>query len=174
MSHVGRKGHSFKSVGVGDLRRLAALAMADRREFFKRHPDWARLYRARVLCTALCQGAALHFVRGDIGINDFDVYTFYANHPDRHWYAKRRRVVDFGNARFGQSIDKPRFVGRRVDLLGRGIPAGLREEPARAIVRYLKSARTETARLLAKKAVVFIGPPKYLGQIIWAEGVART
>lgn len=172
MSNVGRKGRSFEKIGIGDLRRLAKIAAKDRAEFFARHPDWAHLYRRRVLCTALCQGAALHFVHGKVGINDLDVYTFYATHLDRHWYAKRRRVCDFGDPKFGQSVDKPHFIGRRVDILGRDIPVHPNEDPARALVHYLESGRTETARLLAEKAVVLIDPPEYLGTIVWVDGVA--
>ena len=173
MSRVGREGRSFIRITAADLRQLATLVAADRRDFFSRHEDWARLYRRRILCTALCQGAALHFVHGEAGINDLDDYKFYATHPDRHWYAKRRRVCDFGDPKFGQSVDKPRFVGRRVDILGRDIPARPREDPVCAVVRYLKNGRTETARLLAQKAVVLIDPPKYLGKVIWADGAPR-
>jgi hypothetical protein len=174
MSHVARKWRSFDMIGVGDLRRLANIAATDRREFFKKHPDWAQLYRRRVLCTALCQGAALHYARGEVGINDLDVYTFYATHPDRHWYAKRRRVCDFGDPKFGQSVDKPKFVGRRVDLLGRSIAARPRENPVLAVLRYLKARETKTACHLADKAVVLIGPPKHLGRVIWVKGRATV
>jgi hypothetical protein len=31
-----------------------------------------------LVCVALCQGAALHFVDGENGVKDFDVWTFYA------------------------------------------------------------------------------------------------
>jgi guanosine-3',5'-bis(diphosphate) 3'-pyrophosphohydrolase len=173
MSRIGRRGRSFARIGIADLRRLAKLVAVDRGDFFARHKDWGRQYRRRILCTALCQGAALHFVHGKVGINDLDVYTFYATHPDRHWYAKRRRVCDFGDPKFGQSVDKPHFVGRRVDILSRDIPARPNEDPVRALVRYLEGGCTETARLLAQKAVVLIDPPKYLGSIIWVEGTAR-
>lgn len=57
-----------------DLRRLAELATEQRTNFFHRGSDWRRLYSRRVLCTALCQGAALHYTGGNVGINDFDVY----------------------------------------------------------------------------------------------------
>jgi hypothetical protein len=174
MSRVGPEGRSYAKLGKEDLRRLAALALADRNEFFSRHPDWARFYRGRVLCTALCQGAAQHYVRGDVGINDFDVYTFYATHPKRAWYAKRRGVLDFGDSKFGRSIDKPKFVGRRVDLLGRGIPATPRENPKRALLRYLQTSHTKTARLLAEKAVVLLEPSRCLGEIIWPPDIAAV
>src|SRR4051812_44564562 len=56
---------SFKKIGIEDLRRLLKLARTDRESFFRAHPDWAELYQHRVLGTALCQGAALHFIRPD-------------------------------------------------------------------------------------------------------------
>src|SRR6202158_5461767 len=154
MSNVAPKGRSFRRITDGDLARLAEFAAEQRADFFRRRPDWARLYSRRVLCTALCQGAALHYARGDAGINDFDVYTFYAQHCKRPWYAKSRSVRDFGDAKFGQSVDKPGFVGRRVDLMGRGIPADPREDPVAAVQRYLRSDRPGTVRFLAEKAVV--------------------
>src|SRR3954470_21519836 len=109
-------------IAFGDLQRLFELAKQDREEFFARKPEWARYYADRILGTALCQGAAWHYVRGDIGINDFDVYTFYAANPERTWYAKRIARLDFGSPKFGLSEVSGRgYVGRRVDLLGRAL-----------------------------------------------------
>lgn len=112
------------------------------------------------------------YARGDAGINDFDVYTFYAQHPRRPWYAKSRSVRDFGDAKFGQSVDKPDFVGRRVDLMGRGILADPREDPVTAVQRYLRSDRPGTVRLLAGKAIVLIDPKPLRGRLIWVAGTA--
>jgi hypothetical protein len=42
-----------------ELARLAQLAAADRVDRFARRPRW-RVYAERVICTALCQGAASH------------------------------------------------------------------------------------------------------------------
>ena len=78
---------------------------------------------------ALCQGAALHYLDSSTGINDFDVYTFYRQHPHKHWRARRIKSYDFGRAKFGQSLDKPDFVGMRVDCLGRSIAADIGEDP---------------------------------------------
>lgn len=172
MSNVGPAGRSFRLITDRDLKRLAQFAAEQRRDFFRTHPDWARLYSRRVLCSALCQGAALHFARGDVGINDFDVYTFYAASPKRAWYAKARSVRDFGDPKFGQSVDKPGFVGRRVDLMSRGIPANLRENPVAAVQRYLRSDRPGTVRFLAEKAVVLIDPKPLRGRLIWLAGTA--
>lgn len=167
MSSVGRSGRSFDRITAADLARLAELAAADRAEFFRAYPDWAKLYAKRVLCSALCQGAALHYVGGDVGVNDFDVYTFYAAHPARHWYAKRIKHRDFGDPKFGRSVEKPTPVGRRVDLMGRELRAAPGDDPVVAVRRYLEAAKTATARLLAKKAVVLLEPEELRGRVVW-------
>src|SRR5258707_15336273 len=94
---------SYAAIERVDLVRLAELAKRDRETFFAKRPDWAQFYADRVLGTALCQGAAWHYIRSDVGINDFDVYTFYSANPLRRWYAKRIQSVDFGDPKFGRS-----------------------------------------------------------------------
>jgi hypothetical protein len=42
---------------------LSVIAAEDRESRFARRPRWA-VYRDRILCVALCQGAALHYVDG--------------------------------------------------------------------------------------------------------------
>jgi hypothetical protein len=74
----------------------------------------------------------------------------------RVWYAKARSVRDFGHKKFGKTVDRPRFIGRRVDLMGRGISATTRENPVVAVQRYLGKGDTPTARFLAEKAVVLM------------------
>ncbi len=165
MSKVGPEGRSYKSITVDDLRRLAEIAQCDRDDFFARNGEWAALYQYRLLCVALCQGAALHYVDKKNGVNDFDVYSFYITHPNKHWYAKRIKSYDFGDPKFGQSVDRPGYIGRRVDCLGRDINARKQEDAAIALQRYLHEGWTETARLLAAKAVVLLEPE--CGRIIW-------
>lgn len=165
MSKVGVEGRSFLAITQDDLKRLAELARIDRIEFFKSHPNWAALYKTRVLCTALCQGAAKHYVDNTNGINDFDVYTFFLKHPAKDLYAKRIKRYDFGNPKFGKSIDKPDFIGRRVDCLFRAIEKKTNENVVAALQRYLEEGKTETAKLLSAKAVVLLEPD--CGKIIW-------
>jgi len=151
-----------------DLVRLFNLARDDRKAFFAHHQDWASLYQGRVLGTALCQGAAMHYMNPNVGINDFDVYTFYAAHPGRPWYAKRIKSVDYGDAKFGQSeISNPKYVGRRVDLMARALDVPPETDIIAAITTYLRAGRTETSRLLVKKAVVILEPVDRLGVIGW-------
>jgi hypothetical protein len=165
MSNVGPEYRSYLPIARADLRRLAEIARRDREAYFVAHSYWAELYADRLLCTALCQGAALHYLNGETGINDLDIFSFFRRHPDRDWYPRRRVVYDFGDPKFGQSADKPRFVGRRVDCMGRSIDAVLGEEPVTAVRRYLRAGRTTTARLLAQKAVILLEPA--CGVVVW-------
>jgi hypothetical protein len=71
---------SYERIRPEDLRRLAAIARDDQDAWLNRRPRW-RPYADCVLCVALCQGAALHYVDGRSGVKDFDVYMFYAAHP---------------------------------------------------------------------------------------------
>jgi hypothetical protein len=157
---------SYARIEHGDLERLLYLAKQDRGHFFAKPLGWAQYYSDRVLGVALCQGAAWHYVRGDVGINDFDVYTFYAAHPARRWYAKRLASADFGDPKFGCSEISPHgFVGRRVDLMGRSLDVPPGADLAAALKIYLRSARTPTARELSKKAVVLLEP--HIGEVVW-------
>jgi len=163
----------YKLLGRDDLLRLLRLAQRDRLDFFDRYPTWGRLYRNRVLCTALCQGAALHYMDPTVGINDFDIYSFYSDHPDRQWYAKRLQPVDYGDPKFGVSEISPKhYIGRRVDLMSRALDASPGTDPFNAITAYLRSGRTRTARELAANAVVLLEPVEKLGKVVWPTNVA--
>lgn len=167
MSNVGPEGRSYRSITLDDLKNLREIAYEDRKAFFEANPHWAKLYAQRVACVALCQGAAMHYFDNTTGINDFDVYTFYRRHPAKPWYAKRKKSYDFGDPKFGQSVDNPNFIGRRVDCLARSIDVYDKEDITLAVQRYLKEGRTDTARLLSAKAVVLLEPN--CGNIIWPK-----
>ena len=169
MSKIGSEGRSYRPIGFQDLFALARIARQDREIFFSGHPEWAKAYAKRVFCTALCQGAAKHYIDSTTGINDFDIYTFYKRHPQKRWYAKRIKSYDFGDQKFGQSIDKPNFAGRRVDCLGREIEVDGDEDCVAALRRYLQEGKTETAKLLAQKAVVLLEPN--CGIVVWPISV---
>ena len=149
---------SRKPITLSDLQHLADIARSDRDDFFQRHPRWSALYSQRLLCVALCQGAASHFVYGKTGVKDYDVWSFFceiAGQPIR-----RRRVAsrDFRRPRFGKSPDKPNFIGRKVDLLFKSIACTPDRSPTRSLQHYLTEGRTQTARYLAEKAVVLLEP----------------
>lgn len=148
------------------LRRLAEIAAADREGLFSRNPHLA-VYRDRMLMTALCQGAALHYVNGTNGVKDLDVYTFYAEDPTIGYPYRRRGVVDFGDSEHGRHPDDHAFVGRRVDLLGRTLKVSPSVDPVSAVRGYLKASGTSTAKELAKKAVVVVDPGARFGQVVW-------
>ena len=65
---------SLKPINNEDLKRLANIAKEDRIDLFSRILELGELYKDRIICTALCQGAALHYLDGKNGIKDFDVW----------------------------------------------------------------------------------------------------
>ena len=168
----GRRGvdRSFERISLEDLRRLAGIARLDREDLFARRPRYGVLEDCLV-CVALCQGAALHFVDGENGVKDFDVWTFYAARPGHPVFPWRRRVaMMFGDPRFGLPPDKPGFLDRRVDLLGRSIEVGTEGDPAAILGRYLLEGGTASARALARKAAVLLEPSDLLGAVVWPPG----
>jgi len=166
MSNVGREYRSYKKIEISDLKKLAIIAYKDRKRFFQNNPVYEKPYADRVLCIALCQGAAKHYLDGEPGINDFDVYTFYKSNPIKKWCYRRKTVFyDYGDPKFGKSKDKPQYVGRRVDCISRAIEIKDGEEVSSALRRYLASGKTKTARCLSEKAVVLLEPS--CGKIVW-------
>lgn len=155
------------------LGRLAAIAAEDLQAFFRRNPRWDRLYRERVLCVALCQGAALHFVNGRNGVKDWDVWTFFRLHPEGPFPPRRRGESALGDPRFGRSMVRSEYVGRPVDLIGRSIIADECEDPVTAVQRYLAAGSTQSARRLAEKAVVLLDPAQRCGEVVWPSGATR-
>jgi hypothetical protein len=140
------------------LDRLSTISAEDREARFARRPRW-EVYSDRVLCVALCQGAALHYVDGRNGVKDLDVYTFYAHEQDvgpfpPRWKTKRR-------------FDRAPFHSRYVDLMGRSLREDLGADPVEAVRRYLTGPRSETARHLSRKAVVLIDPESLRGKVAW-------
>jgi hypothetical protein len=137
-------------------------------DLFRRNPQGSGRYAGRLLCRALCQGAALHYVNKTNGVKDFDVWSFYAQYDDWSFPARWRGTRDCGPSKFGRYPgDPPRYAGRRVDLLGRSLPAGPGADPAEILRRYLAARRTDSAKALAAKAVVLIHPPNRAGEIAW-------
>ena len=109
----------------------------------------------------------MHYLDGKNGIKDLDVWSFYTESPVRMFPPRRRAKVDFGSPKFGVTPDSPDFVGRRVDLLGRSIPKADTADPVGTLRRYLAEKKTESARLLALKAVILIEPSHLLGTVVW-------
>jgi hypothetical protein len=159
---------SLARIGRADLLRLAALAADAEADLFRRKPQGSGRYAGRLLGRALCQGAALHYVNKRNGVKDFDVWSFYAQYDDWPFPARWRGTRDFGPSRFGRYPgDPPRYSGRRVDLLGRSLPAEPGADPAKVLRCYLAARRTDSAKCLAAKAVVLIHPENRAGEIVW-------
>lgn len=155
-----------------NLDRLAAIAARDRAAMFDGNPRWA-LYRDRLLCVALCQGAALHFINDQNGVKDFDVWTFFAAtarrpYPDPALYRRNKRA-DFGQSDHGaRDEDAARgFSGRKVDLLSDSIEVTIGAEPADALRAWLAYPTRKTPRCLAAKAVVLLEPKARRGEVVW-------
>jgi hypothetical protein len=159
---------SFERITRADLKRLARIAADEREDFFSRHPEFAILYRKRLLCTALGDDAALHHLNGVTGVSEFSVWSFYAEHPEAPFPFRRAGRADFGHSKFGRAVDAPEgYVGRRVDLHGRSIAVAPGNDPVDALQRYLKAGATRSSRELAQKAVVLIEPGPFLGAEVW-------
>jgi hypothetical protein len=159
---------SLARIEVADLLRLAVLAADAEAELFSRNPQGSGRYVGRLLGRALCQGAALHYVNESNGVKDFDVWSFYAQLDGWPFPARWRGTRDFGRSKFGRYPgDLPYYSGRRVDLLGRSLPAEPGAELADVLRRYLAARRTDSAKALAAKAVVLINPDNRAGEIVW-------
>ncbi len=161
---------SLARIDRNDLLRLAELAADVEAGLFARHPRGAGRYAGRLVCRALCQGAALHYLDGTNGVKDFDVWSFYAERGDGPFPYRWRGKADYGRSKFGRyPDDPPSFTGRRIDLLGRSLDVPLDAEPAKVLRDYLSAARTRSAKELAAKAAVLIYPEQLTGKVIWPQ-----
>jgi hypothetical protein len=117
---------------------------------------------------ALCQNAALHYLNGENGVKDFDVWTFYSEHPSAPYPYRRMGHCDYGTSKFGcHPEDVERFKGRCVDLIGRSLNCSKTADPVDMIRDYLKNPETKSAKELSKKPVVLLFPDKLFGKVIW-------
>ena len=169
MAKFVRRHRSFEKIKRADLTRLAELTLDDLRSLFKRNRR-SRVYADRLMLVCLCQGAARHYVHGDRGINDLDVWAFFRRHPKYVFPYRRHGFADFGPSRFGRNPkDKARFTGRRVDILGRSIPVLRNEGSTAAVQRYLRDApRGSSPWHLARRPVVILWPGSLRGRVIWS------
>ena len=158
---------SFERITRSDLKRLARIARDEREDFFQRHPEWALLYRKRLLGSALCQDAALHYVNGSSGVEFFDVRSFYAQ-QEAPFPVRQVTKADLGLSKFGRDVLHPEaYRGRRVELRGRSLDCGAGADPIEALQHYLRAGATPSARELRQKAVVLLEPETFLGYVVW-------
>ncbi|WP_183098638.1 hypothetical protein [Nocardioides pelophilus] len=189
-----RSRRSYAPLTREHLDRLSAIALADH-QFFTR-ADGRPEFADRRVAVVLAQGGALHYLHGDVGIKDLDVWTFYAAVPGVGFPAKRNRHVDFGPSALGRqrydhhAAKNPaelarfhrweQFQGRRVDLLMRDLPI----EPTAslpavrtALRSWLEAGEASTSRrppssyYLAQKAMILIDPRRRRGTTVWPVGI---
>jgi hypothetical protein len=159
---------SHERITEADLARLGGFALLDLAGLVERETATGRRYRHRLLCIALCQGAAQHYLDGEHGVKDFDVWSFFAAHPAGPFPFRRRVERDFGRSKFSRHpADPPRFLGRRVDLGGRSLPFAPAADPVEGVRSYLAGGSTETARRLSQRPVVLLWPSGLRGRVIW-------
>jgi hypothetical protein len=159
---------SFERITKADLKKLVRIVREEREDFFGRHPEWALLYRKRLICSALCRDAALHFVNGMTGVDEFHVWSFYAEHAEAPFPFQHVGRSDFGLSKFGVDPQNPQaYRGRRVETTGRALPCKPGDDPIVAIQQYLKDGETPSARELREKAIVLLEPENFLGYVAW-------
>jgi hypothetical protein len=106
---------SLARIDRSDLLRLAALAAEAEAGLFTRHPHGAGRYAGRLLCRALCQGAALHYLDRKNGVKDFDVWSFYAALGDGPFPYRWRGTADRSGAARDVTVGyQPGGASRRV------------------------------------------------------------
>jgi hypothetical protein len=156
------------------LRRLVRIAQDDLQSFFDRHRR-LKDYQERPQLTALCQGAALHYLDHTTGVKDLDVWTFFADLPRLRLQRRRPRRADFGVSTLGRHPDDEErgYAGRKVDLLLKTIPRRRGQRLDDAVRDYLRTGTTKTARCLAEKTVIGLDPPEYFGVTIWPVNEPR-
>jgi hypothetical protein len=157
--------YSLDRINGPDLARLAKLARQDIEDFFSRNPSMEKIYGKRFLCSALCQGAAIHRVLPTYGygIKDFDIWSFFSTTNRGNplgMFRRRSKRVLFDSPISGSD--------KSVDLLWRSI-AGSADDPVAAVQNWL-GGTSNSGRALGRKAVVMLDPIQYRGQPIWLFG----
>jgi hypothetical protein len=151
-----------------DLARLAGLARRSRDDFFRLSPAWGLLYARRLLAVALSGEAAEHFISGARGFTGFEVWQFFAAHPEAPFPPHKRFREDYGRSRFGRDPALPEsFAGRAVDWQGRSLEAAPDADAVATLHAWLRTRPTPTARALASGPMVLLEPAPLLGFSPW-------
>jgi hypothetical protein len=129
-----QKRYVQRPVGWSELQALRTLAKAEEAAFFERNPHLVRSYRDRLIAVALCQGAALQYLRRGYGVNDFDVHFFYSQNPQKQKLTRaRKRMHSVG-----------RFNNMPVDFLRTVVPARVKVARTAGRLAILDIPATDT------------------------------
>lgn len=154
---------SFAPLTDDDLARLSEIALDVLRNKAFRTPV-GRGYKDRLILLALCQGGAQHYVDRVTGVKDLDVWAFFRAGADRPFPWRARWNADFGPSRLGRHPADEGYLGRRVDVMGRSLPAcGTRDVDA---VRAWLHGRSKSARLLVKRPMIALFPDALFGKLL--------
>lgn len=186
-----RSERSFAAFTDEHLARLGELATADHDKFTR--ADGRPEYADRRLAVVLAEGAAMHYLGIDgHGVQDLDVWTFYAAIPGARFPAIQREThADFGASEFGRNqydfasasgAEAARYrrfdgyQGRRVDFLTRALPVppDASEEAVLEAIREwlrqgqkLEGTKPTAATHLAREAMIMIEPQPLRGATVW-------
>src|SRR6185503_8612564 len=121
----------------------------EEQEFFRRNGHLVPLYRERLLAIALCQGAALQYLKRGYGVNDFDIHYFYSQNPKKPRLSRavKRAWTSVGG-----------FEHVAVDFVRTVVPSlvSSNKQPVSIIRTFLRRGVTPNAHHLAMKAVIGI------------------
>ena len=158
---------SYEQMQVEDLRRLAVIALKNLNKWTNAHRTKYGWCENHLLLVCLCQGSAEHYVRGEHGIKDFDVWAFYEQQQGEKPFPWRRRSAeDYGPSRFGRHPDEKRYTGRRIDIMGRSIARLATEDAEDAILAWLHSKRRSAGHIV-RKPVAVLYPEQDCGRVLW-------
>jgi hypothetical protein len=162
---------SFEKINKADLAHLVARAK-ERLDDMLAQNETGRFYSSdSALMACLCQGAARHFVHGDRGVHDWDVVFFFRPNPRWKFPPRWKGLADFGPSRFGTNPCEPQYSGRRIDVMGRDIPASHKQSAQESIAAYLQEGRAKSTRCWAKSPMIALSPGDMLGHVIWEPGL---
>lgn len=159
---------SYDRLSEADLQYLTRLAIDKLDEIFERAPV-AGLYRDRLIVLTLCQGAAQHYIDGQHGIKDLDVWAFFRAGPPKPFPFRPVWNGDFGPSHLGRNPSDVGYAGRRIDVMGRSIPVRADEAPDEAVRRWLANYSTSAGHLV-KHPVIGLFPDAFSNRVIWLPG----
>ncbi|MFN9388405.1 MAG: hypothetical protein ACK6DF_02475 [Betaproteobacteria bacterium] len=163
-----RAGRCALALTRQDLGRLAGLVRRSREDFFRLSPAWGLVYARRLLAVALAGDAAEHFMSGTRGFEGFEVWQFFAAHPEAPFPPHKKFREDYGRSRFGRDPSLPEsFAGRAVDWQGRSLEAAPAADAVATLQGWLRARPTPTARSLAAGTLVLLEPEPLLGYCPW-------